>query len=264
MKRACAFLLLIGAFINCAFAQQNNARLEAVRKYIIEQDYPEVFGSTSYKTRIEGFLDADIDNDGSNEIVILFHPHYRQSAPILIYKLTPDFKVTRVTEGLAPGPLQFVTGDYLDSHTLGQAVDFEITKGKTTPEDLLQVASKNHPNGFVIYDSFYHLDGRKGMAYLIDMRGVSVPSGKHDCSSFEFSSVRQIAAGHLREDAEKNYLAAWVGDEIYVYLISGVSSSGMLNKRKWIVNAPRGFHGFLPNHGLEYQTETGTENLTLK
>ncbi|MDR3774035.1 MAG: hypothetical protein P4L26_11840, partial [Terracidiphilus sp.] len=65
-------------------------------------------------------------------------------------------------------------------------------------------------------------DSRTGTPSIIDMRGVKLPTKKHDCESFEFSRVKQIAAGHLREDLAQNYLAAWVGDEIYVYLIRGV------------------------------------------
>jgi len=269
MKRTCVLIAMFCGFLCSAFAQQKSVRLEAVRKYILERDYPEVFGSTNYKTRIMGVLDVDVDNDGDNEVVVLFHPHYRQSAPVLIYKVTTELKISRIAEGLAPGPLQPLTGDYLDSHTLGQAVDFEIkddksATAKTSPEEVLKTASKNHLNGFVIYDSFYHMDGRTGLPYLIDMRGVSVPSNKHDCSSFEFSQVKQIAAGHLREDAGKNYLAAWVGDEIYVYLITGVSDQGLLDKKKWVVKVPHGFGGFLPDQGLTYKTDTGTETLTLR
>lgn len=264
MRRTCPLLLLFCASLGCAVAQQDSPRLEAVRKYILEQDYPEVFGSTSYKTRIEGFLDVDVDNDGVNEFVVLFYPHYRQSAPILIYKVAQDLKVSRIAEGLAPGPLQPLTGDYLDSHTLGQAVDFEITGIKTAPEEILKVTSTNKMNGLAVYDSFYHMDARNGLPYVIDMRGVAVPSNKHDCSSFEFSRVKQIAAGHVREDSSKNYLAAWVGDEIYVYLIEGVSDQGLLKKRLWVIKAPRGFTGFLSGQGLTYKTEAGPEVLTLK
>jgi hypothetical protein len=264
MKRACLALLLAALVPVSASTQQNSARVEAVRNYILSQDYPEVFGSTNYKTKIEGFLDADVDNDGQPEVVILFHPHYRQSAPILIYKVTSDLRVSRVAEGLAPGPLQLLSGDYLDSHNLGQAADFEIQSEKTSPEAALNLALKTKMNGFVVYDAFYHMDGRKGLPYLIDMRGSYVPSGRHDCDNFEFSRVKQIAAGHLKEDAARNYLAAWVGDEIYVYLITGVTDVGLLNKKKWVSKVPSGFEGFLPEKGLTYKTAAGTETLALK
>jgi hypothetical protein len=264
MRRVLAFyLLVVSSLFGCAFGQQSNPRLDAVKKYILEKDYPEVFGTDHYKTRIEGVLDVDVDNDGSKEVVILYYPHYRRSAPIVIYKITPDLKVTRVTEGLAPGPLQKVSGDYLDSHNLGSAADIEI-EGKNPLESVLQVIAKSGMGGLVAYDSFFHMDGRTGFLSFIDMRGVKLPSAKHDCELFEFSRVKQIAAGHLREDPTNNYLAAWVGDEIYVYLIRGISNEGMLNKQLSVVKAPQGFKGFETNQGLTYKTDSSTAILTLK
>jgi hypothetical protein len=265
MRRALSlFLLLSSSLIGCAFGQQSDPRLEAVKKYILEKDYPEVFGTDHYKTRIEGVLDVDVDNDGSREIVILYFPHYRQSAPIVIYKISSDLKVSRVTEGLAPGPLQKLSGDYLDSHNLGTGVDFEISGENAKPEKVLHIVAKDGMFGLVAYDSFFHMDGRTGPSSFIDMRGVKLPSAKHDCESFEFSRVKQIAAGHLHEDSTQNYLAAWVGDEIYVYLIRGVSNDGLLNKKLWVIKAPKGFNGFETGQGLTYKTETETAVLTLK
>jgi hypothetical protein len=265
MRRALALFLPVFCLL-CAFAlgQQANPRLDAVKKYILEKDYPEVFGKTNYKTHIENVLDVDVDNDGSREVIVLYFPNYRQSAPIIIYKIDTDMKVTRVAEGLAPGPLQKLSGDYLDSHTLGQAADFEIPGQKVSTEDILQFASKNGMGGLVAYDSFYHFDGRTGSPWIIDMRGVKLPSEKLDCSSFEFSRVRQISVGHIREDSSQNYLAAWVDDEIYVYLIRGVFAAGMLDKKLWVIKAPKGFKGFEPGRGLTYKRETGTTVLTLK
>jgi hypothetical protein len=264
MKIGLTVSLVFGLLIQCLCAQQSNPRLDALKKYILEKDYPEVFADSPYKTRIEGFLDVDIDNDGVKEIVVLFYPHYRQSAPILIYRVNSDLKVERVPEGLAPGPLQKVSGEYLDAHTAGLAVDFEIKPDHATPESVYGIARKSGFNGFVLYDNFFYMDGRKGLPALIDMRGVKVPSNQHDCGSFEFSRIRQIAAGGLREDPSKNYLAAWVGDEIYVYLIRGVSKEGFLDKKLWIVKAPVGFKGFETNQGLTYKTDAGLAVLTLK
>jgi len=265
MRRVLVLLILVsGSFLLCAFGQQSDQRLDVVKKYILEKDYPEVFGTEQYKTRIEDVLDVDVDNDGSKEVVILYFPHYRQSAPIVIYKISSDLKVTRMPEGLTPGPLQKVSGDYLDSHNLGMAVDMEIPTGKAAPEEILQIMTKNGMNGFVIYDSFYHVDSRKGNPSIIDMRGVKLLTKKHDCESFEFSRVKQIAVGHLSEDSSKNYLAAWVGDEIYVYLIRGVSHEGLLDKKLWVIKTPQGFKGFEAGQGLAYKTETATAILSLK
>jgi hypothetical protein len=265
MRRTLAlFLLFCCSLFGCAFAQQDEQRLEAFKKYLLEKDYPEVFGNAHYRTRVEGFLDVDVDNDGLKEFVVLYHPHYRQSPPIVIYKITPDLKVSKVAEGLAPGPLQEVSGDYLDAHNLGMAVDFEIQGGNGKPEEVLKIMTASGINGLVAYDSFYHSDGRSGTPSFIDMRGVKMPTKNHDCESFEFSTVKQIAVGHLREDSTNNYLAAWVGDEIYVYLIRGISNQGMLNKKLWVIKAPQGFNGFEKDQGLTYKTESATAVLTLK
>jgi hypothetical protein len=182
----------------------------------------------------------------------------------VIYKISSDLQVTRVTEGLAPGPLQKLSGDYLDSHTLGMAADFEIPGENAKPERILQNATKDSAYGLVAYDSFYHMDFRSSSPSFVDMRGVKLPTKNHDCQSFEFSRVKQIAAGHLGEDSTQNYLAAWVGDEIYVYLIRGVSTDGLLNKKLWVIKAPPGFKGFETGQGLTYKTDTATATLTLK
>jgi len=37
------FLLVFSSLFGYAFGQESNPRLEAVKKYILEKDYPEVF-----------------------------------------------------------------------------------------------------------------------------------------------------------------------------------------------------------------------------
>jgi hypothetical protein len=95
------------------------------------------------------------------------------------------------------------------------------------------------------------------------MRDAELPSDARDCSSFEFSRIRQMAAGHLREDWSNNYLAAWAGDEIYVYLIRGISSEGILDKKVWVLKVPTGFKNFMPGQVLVYKTTMGTARLNL-
>lgn len=268
MKRKLIFLSLPICLLftsKLAPQVQDQPRIEAFKKYILEKDYPEAFGDTRYHARIENVLDVDIDNDGKKELVVQYYPHYRQSATVIIYRVSAELELTRVTEGLAPGPLRKLSGDYLDSHELGQAVDFTAGQGpgKAGEADkVLQVALSKF-GGVVSYHSFYHADMWKGPAYYLGMTNTELPSHAQDCSSFEFSRVSQIAAGGLREDSSKNYLAAWVGDEIYVYLIRGVSSQGMLDKKLWVVKAPAGFKGFLPGQGLAYETASGPALLTL-
>ena len=171
--------------------------------------------------------------------------------------------MNRVAEGLAPGPLQPASDEYLDAHTRGNAVDVEVPKGSSLDE-FRKITTRSGLNGFAANDTFYHMDGRRGSPWFVDMRGVKVPNNGHDCGSFEFSRVKQIAAGGVREDPTKSYLAAWVGDSIYVYLITGVSKEGILDKELRVIQNPQGFNGFDPGHGLAYTTSAGTALLSLK
>lgn len=267
--RQLVLLLMLPISVLCppAMAQgvADQATVEALKKYILEKDRPEVFGETQYRMRIDNILDVDVDNDGKRELVVHTFPHYRQSATVLIYMVSAESGITRVTEGLAPGPLQQISGEYLDSHEIGEGVDLALgeDQGQAGSTEKFVAIALEHFGGVVAYRNFCHADGRKGPGYYIDMRNVELPKQEDNCGSFEFSKVRQIAAGHVREDAPKNYLAAWVGDEIYVYLIRGISSQGMLDKRTWIVKAPTDFKGFIPEEGLAYKTASGTALLTL-
>src|SRR2546427_246981 len=132
-----AFGLCLVAAVVSAQEEQSPRDLAALQKHIVEKDYPELFGSTAYRTKIEKILNVDLDRDGNRELVVLFAPHYRQSAPIVIYRLSKTLEVTRVKEGLAPGPLVPLSGAYLDSHSLGQGVDFTLN-AKDVPIGLLR------------------------------------------------------------------------------------------------------------------------------
>ena len=232
--------------------------VEAVRKYLLEVEYPELFGDEPYRTRIEDALVTDLDGDGSAEVVVLFSPHYRQSAPIVIYHVSQDLKVTRVTEGLAPGPLQPLSGDYLDSHALGEAVDFSSDAGPAQHEKLLQVVLTSRFGGVVEYASFMHADNRKGRISYLDMTAVEVPDGDKSCEHFEFSKVDDIAAGALDGDPSTIYLAAHVGRDLWIYRITGFLADGRLRKEVRVLPVPNDFARFAPaGPVIRYLTATG-------
>ncbi|MGB7904594.1 MAG: hypothetical protein WCF43_07875, partial [Steroidobacteraceae bacterium] len=75
------------ALLFSAATQALPPEAEAVQKYILENDYPERFKDTTYRTRIEDLLIVDVDGDGAKEVVVSFHPHYRQSPTVVIYRL---------------------------------------------------------------------------------------------------------------------------------------------------------------------------------
>jgi len=236
------------------------SEIAAVQKYILEKDYPEVIGGQQFKTRVENALSADLTNDGHKQVVIQYFPHYRQSAPIVIYRVDGEKRqVARVMEGLAPGPLQSISGDYLDSHESGMALDISLAGDLTDPakrESLIGVSLQNF-SGVVVYPKFAHLDSRTGPTpSYVDMTSVSMPPDWDNCRKFEFSHVRQIAVGSLQDDAT-NYLAAWVAGQIYLYRIKAFLPNGRLDKTLSIQNAPAGFQCFLPGPKLSWKTSSG-------
>jgi len=245
------------ALLFSAAAQALPPEAEAVQKYILEKDYPERFKDTTYRTRIEDLLIVDVDGDGAKEVVVHFHPHYRQSPTVVIYRLSEGANVTRVLEGLAPGALQPISGDYLDSHTLGEAADIDLSGDQNNPvarEKFLKAGMANF-GGVVSYPTFWHVDSRTGGGSYVDMTAAPNPSKGKTCEDFEFSKVRQIAFGSLKAETRK-YLAAWVNTDIYLYSIH-FRADGLLDKTVEVLPAPKTFNGFLPGQGLAFTNRKG-------
>src|SRR5437867_13394706 len=96
-----AFGLCLVAAVVSAQEEQSPRDLAALQKHIVEKDYPELFGSAAYRTKIEQILNVDLDRDGNRDLVVLFAPHYRQAAPIVIYRLSETHEVTHGTEEMA-------------------------------------------------------------------------------------------------------------------------------------------------------------------
>lgn len=246
-----------------ASAQQERLprEIQAVRKHILERDYPELFASKIYRTKIENVLIADLDRDGNPEVVVLFVRHYRQSAPIVIYRLSEDLSVTRVKEGLAPGPLVPLSGAYLDSHEPSQAADFSLDTKDGLPDrdKAVKALIASKFGGLVEYRTFFHADSRTGELAYVDMRHADIPSDKNNCEEFEFSRVDAIAAGALEEKRTKTYLAARVGAELWLYHIAEFLPNGLVRKELRIEKVPADFLRFAPgaNDILLYETRSG-------
>jgi hypothetical protein len=234
--------------------------LHAVQKHIFEKDYPERFLASVYQARIVQLLLTDLDRDGQAEVVALMRPHYRQSAPIVLYRLGKNFEVTRVREGLAPGPLVPVGGAYLDSHTLGEAADLTIA-GPGPPDrgNVLAAMLQSGFGGVVEYRSFFHADRRAGAGAYIDMRHADVPGGAQTCARFEFARVEAIAAGAAEPDPTNVYLVAHLGPELWLYQVSAFLADGLLRKTVRVERTPADFVR-LATAGprfLSYQTRSG-------
>jgi hypothetical protein len=248
---ALSFLPLYGTATDekGAIPKEIESKVEAVRRYLLKEDYPELFKDKPYRVRIEDVLVADIDNDGNAEVVTLFQPHYRQTPTVAFFQLDKELKVKRVFEGLAPGPLVPVSGQYLDSHTIGMAIDVTATAKPGTkplqPQHLVEAARKNRLRGLVQYRTFFHADGREGTGSYVDMTHLDVPNHEDTCAHFEFSRVKDIAVGTAWISDPRLHIAARVENEIYIYRIDRIDDGGFLDKKVWVMQTPLDFQAFL-------------------
>lgn len=212
-------------------------RFQAVIDYLLNEEYPELFGDKPYHIRPTGFDIGDLDGDGVDEVVVSFEPHYRQSPTIMIFKVDNKMKVKRLTEALAPGRLVPVSGDYLDSHTIGFGIDMSPSekdfKKPNVMKDFTEIALQEMGN-VVEYKDFLHVDGRKGKGIFIDMTHIKNPPKDRTCESFEFEKVKAVRIMRRKTDGVPVILAA-TEKEAYMYTIKGISKNGMLDKELKIV-----------------------------
>lgn len=179
-------------------------------------DYPEVFEGKTYKVTIDNVIFADVDGDGIEEAIVHYKTNYLQSPTIVIYHIGKKLNVSRVMEGFAPGALVKRGNYYLDSHTLGLAVDVSTTDANA--EDMALSSLKSKFGNAVVYKTFIHMDMRekKTTPTYMDLTYLNVPNGDRTCRNFEFHSVNEIYFGKV---GNSRMLAAWVGPEIYFYQI---------------------------------------------
>ncbi|MDH5718931.1 MAG: hypothetical protein OEZ22_14990 [Spirochaetia bacterium] len=233
------FLKLIILFIissfNYIFAQEMDVYLESIQKYFANKnDYPELFKDNPYRLNITDVSIGDLDSDNQKEVVIAVKPHFRQSPTVIIFKVDKQMKLKRVIEGLAPGSLQKISGDYLDSHTTGLATDIKLSTGKekhiiTKENDKERLNVIKIFGGVVQYRNWYHVDKRSGKGLYIDMRHINLENNMDNCINFEFSTVKDIEI-LPDKDNSGNSLHVWVDDKIYVYKIQKFLNNGLLEK----------------------------------
>lgn len=237
--------------------------IAAVINHMTEKDYPEVFAKTPYVVKVENTFMFDLDRDGQDEVVLHVTPHYRQSATILFYRVSPDMKVTRLREGLAPGPLVPLSGDFLDAHALGEAIDLDLkAQQHDEPARKKFIDSLFSQSASVVaYRDFFHMDTREGVPYYVDMTSAEPKPKRKTCEEFEFSQVKEAAIGTVDGLGDEPVLATWAAQNVYLYRFGAVSPEGMLEKTHWTVKLPSDFAGLIHNavpHPLAYVTSDGT------
>lgn len=261
-------IVAIATVTNTALADTSSSGFDLVKDFILKHDYPEKFKDTVYHVKINDALVSPVLNDNTRDVVVLVTPNYLQSATILIYEISDDKIVKRVAEGLAPGPLVPLTGAYLDSHTLGEAVDIGLKdkQGDPNSRKIFIKTTFDKFGGVVAYANFFHVDGREGPAWFIDMSDSQSPLEGKDCSKFEFSSVDAIVSGQIDGATAHDYLVAKVGKNLYVYFINGLTDEKFLNKKSWVVPVPADFVGFPSGNPspIQYTTVDGkVKNLSI-
>lgn len=230
MKLIAIIILSIVSF----YAFSNDAsdpRFKAVQKYLVGgEDYPELFNDKSYRIQVNGIAIGDLDADGEAEVVMMVKPHYRQSPTIIIFRVDSAMNVTRVIEGLAPGPVREISGDYIDSHTLGLGVDYtaKAKNGeKLDSSSMVTALLQSFGNG-VEYKNWFHADQRSGKKMYIDMKHIENENAGKNCAEFEFSEVKSIRIEERNGDG--NFLIAYVGKNLYVYKIKNFLGNGLIEK----------------------------------
>lgn len=241
IRTAFLAVLTFASFEVRSFAQAEDEAglVERFQQYLLEEDYPEVFGDVRYRVGIEHLFTADIDGNGTIDLVSQTTPHFRQSATILIYTTDADGRISRVSEGLAPGPLVPVSGAHLDSHTLSEAADVTIGSGSDEDAESFFASAFDSFGGIVAYDGFLHVDNRvTETPYFIDMRHADLPDGDIDCEHFEFSAVDETAVGRVPGFSDHAVIVARVGTLLYLYRINAIGPAGRIDRTLRVITLP--------------------------
>ena len=233
MKNSIITGVFVGLLGTSGFAHAADfpPKIEAVKQYLLQHDYLELFGDKSYRIRVNNAIVSDLDGDGEEEVILHVTPHYFQSPTIIIFKVSNSLNVTRVIEGLAPGPLLGLSSDFIDSHTLGEGVDFIIGKEQKNAAKRKQVVklTLERMGGVVEYVNFIHMDGREGKGSYVDMTNLAKPPTKDNCEAFEFSMPDEVTV-RPKNDGSGNDLLARVGGAMYAYKIHKIGDDGFLEK----------------------------------
>jgi hypothetical protein len=204
-----------------------------------EREPVEAFAGAPGFVRVLQVAWLDVNGDGKPEAFVAVAPKYRQTPTILVYSYDAQHGATRVYEGLAPGRLEPVSGQFIDDHTLGYGIDMTIgSDGQAVDFDGVLAAGVRHHMSIMRYKTFFHTDERAGFITFVDLSDRALPSSTTTtCESFEFSPLTGLAAGPL-SGSHKPYLVALTSDDITIYVFHGIRANGTLDKKSWVRARP--------------------------
>lgn len=243
-------LILISSFAN---GQDNNfpKEINLVFDYLLNNDFPELFGDEPFQLRPIDWQIIDIDDDGIIEVFLQTFPHFRQSPSITVFQIDKNDSVTRIIEGFAPGHLIKISeeDDYFDPHTTGTAIDMQLDSNN--PEKFKKLAESSLKFGMstVLYKNFIHSDKREGKGIFIDLMYLNDYSTENSCVNFQFAKPDKIIAGKILNQ-DKKYFIAKVGNELYCYKINGFQDSRFINKEITIIYIPKDFKELKLENGV--------------
>ncbi|GAA6134941.1 hypothetical protein NBRC116188_17310 [Oceaniserpentilla sp. 4NH20-0058] len=210
--------------------------IQLVQDYILNTEYPEVFNEEKYRISVSNFKIIDLDFDNQNDVVVSYKPHYTQSPTIVLFKIDENKKVTRVTEGFAPGPL-VQRGDYfLDPHSTDKAIDIQVKEEK---KDSLIGAISLKSTKFTMaidYPNFTHLDMREGFKSYINLTHVNEFVTESNCYQFEFSYIENMFVGYIEGEKKEPFISSIIGEKMYTYIIHNIDKEGFINKSIEVTN----------------------------
>ncbi len=190
----------------------------------------EAFDSATGATTVSFALELDLDGDGTNEIAAALRPAFRQTPTLIFFRRTADGTLSRIVEGLAPGPLTPLSGRLKDSHTQRVGVDMTPDPGPK-PLDTLAFVRIAMAQKFsvVVYRTFFHMDMRNGTHFLIRETNAMLPHpDDQTCEGFQFSPIEGMAYGTYAGSDTTKYLAVQTQGELTLYHFSGVETPGWL------------------------------------
>jgi hypothetical protein len=209
--------------------------VQKVLDHLLERDYPEVYSGKHYRVRVRGWAVGDMKGDGRTQVFLLLDPHYQQTAPIQIFQLSPDGRVQRLREALAPGPLVPFNLERIDPHTLGTAIDLTGIEGKTADAPRRFAVELSKEMNVVYYRGFVHSDKPdrvSGSGYqFVDVSDREEFKGADKCLEIQFSQPEVLAIGKIQGAGESLYLAVSVAPEVYLYRITRITEEGLLEKQ---------------------------------